>query len=225
MTQPKRSRGMPKRTERPAGPSRRPIILIGALVGVVLVAAVGAVILGSTSQQLAQPAAALSVSGQTLPALPSDGSSDPAIGKRMPTLSGTGIDGQALTIGPDGHAMAIVILAHWCPHCQAEVPRIVDWLNANQVPAGVEIRALTTAINPSSTNYPPSAWLERENWPAPTLIDDASDTGLNALGIGSFPGFVFVGPDGIVRGRLTGEISMDQWSQMLSMLGALEATG
>jgi thiol-disulfide isomerase/thioredoxin len=225
MTQPKRSRGMPKRTSRDTGSSRRPILLIGALVAVVLVAAVGAVVLSSTGPQLQQPAAYLNVSGQTLPSLPSDGSSDPAIGKRLPTLSGTGIDGRALTIGPDGHAMAIVILAHWCPHCQAELPRLVAWLNANQVPDVVEIKALTTAINPSSTNYPPSAWLEREHWTQPTLVDDANDTGLNALGIGSFPGFVFVGPDGIVRGRLTGEISMDQWGQMLSTLGALQATG
>ena len=26
-----------------------------------------------------------------------------------------------------GSPQLIVVMAHWCPHCQAEIPRIVDW--------------------------------------------------------------------------------------------------
>jgi cytochrome c biogenesis protein CcmG/thiol:disulfide interchange protein DsbE len=220
MTRPQRSRGMPKRTERSAGRGRTPVLVIGGLVLVVLVAAVGAILATSSTPQVAQPAASVQVSGQPLPQLPASGT-DPAVGQRLPTLSGTGIDGQPLTIGPDGNAKVIVILAHWCPHCQAELPRLVDWMAANEVPANVDIVALTTSIQPASTNFPPSAWLDREGWSQPTLVDDASNTALNALGIASFPGFVSVGADGLVQQRMTGEIEMDQFGQLVAALAAL----
>jgi len=220
MTRPQRSRGMPKRSEREGGRGRGPLLIIGAVALVVLVAAVGAVLVTSSGPNVAQPAASVRVSGQTLPALDSSGT-DAAIGQRLPTLSGTGIDGDALTISVDGRAKVIVILAHWCPHCQAELPRLVDWMSANSVPDNVDIVALTTSIQPTATNYPPSAWLQREGWTQPTLVDDASDTALNALGIGSFPGFVFVGADGRVQQRLTGEVSMDQFGSIVAALSAL----
>ncbi len=220
MTRPQRSRGMPKRTERSAGGSRTPLLVIGGLVLVVVVAAAGAILATSSSPQVAQPAASVQVSGQPLPQLPDSGA-DPAVGQRLPTLTGTGIDGQPLTISADGRAKVIVILAHWCSHCQAELPRLVDWLAANDVPANVDIVAVTTAIQPASTNFPPSAWLEREGWSQPTLVDDGSDTALAALGMANFPGFVAVGPDGVVRQRLTSEIGMDQFSQLVAGAAAL----
>lgn len=223
MSRPQRTRGMPRRTERPAGRSRTPFLVIGAVAVVVLIAAVGAVLATSGGQQVPQPAASLTVSGTALTPLPSDGSADPAVGQRLPTLSGTDIHGEALTISADGRAKVVVILAHWCPHCQAEVPRLVDWLDTNTVPDNVDIVALTTSIQPTGTNYPPSAWLDRENWQQPTLVDDANNSGLNALGVGSFPGFVFVTADGRVQQRLTGEIGMDQFSQAVAGLSALSS--
>lgn len=223
MTSRQRSRGMPRRTDRPSGRSRMPIIVIGAVVAIVLIAAVGAVVATSGDQQVGQPAARLDVSGTALTPLPSDGSADPAIGQRLPTLSGTGIDGQAMTISADGNAKVVVILAHWCSHCRAEVPLLVDWLDANTVPDNVDIVALTTAIQPTGTNYPPSAWLDREGWQQPTLVDDANNSGLNALGVANFPGFVLVSGDGRVQQRLTGEISMDQFAQAVAGLSALSS--
>jgi cytochrome c biogenesis protein CcmG/thiol:disulfide interchange protein DsbE len=224
MTRPKRSRGMPKRASVDRRPNRMPLLLVGGLVVLVLVAAVGSIVLSAANPDISQPAASVEVSGTALPALPDSGT-DPAIGRSIPTLSGTGMDGKPMTISADGRAKVIVILAHWCPHCQAELPRLVDWLGANDVPAGVDIVGLTTAIAAERPNYPPSKWFEREDWKQPTLIDDANDTGLNALGIGSFPGFVFVGPNGQVQQRLTGEISTDQFAQWVAFLGAMTEAG
>ena len=34
-----------------------------------------------------------------------------------------GFDGAPLTIAPTGKPMLVVFLAHWCPHCNAEIPR------------------------------------------------------------------------------------------------------
>ncbi|HEX6474617.1 MAG TPA: TlpA disulfide reductase family protein, partial [Candidatus Limnocylindria bacterium] len=108
--------------------------------------------------------------------------------------------------GPTGGAQMIVVLAHWCPHCQAELPLLVDMINAGQVPEGVSVVGLATAIDELRPNYPPTAWFEREGWQQPTLIDDANSDGLHALGLSVFPGFVFVDAQGRVTQRLTAEV-------------------
>ena len=143
---------------------------------------------------------------------------DAAAGQLVPSISGTGLDGEPVQIGPDAGAQAIVVLAHWCLHCQAEVPVLTEWLASNQPPAGVRVVALSTAIDAARPNYPPSAWLEREGWTQPTLVDDAGSTGLAALGVSTFPAFVFVNPDGTVASRLTGEIGADQFATALNAI-------
>jgi hypothetical protein len=114
--------------------------------------------------------------------------------------------------------MAIVILAHWCPHCQAEVPLLVDYLESSGMPDGVRLVAISTSINRAQPNYPPSAWLEREGWTPTTLVDDSANRALAALGMRNFPGFVFVGADGRVVGRLTGEIPIASFDEIVGDL-------
>jgi thiol-disulfide isomerase/thioredoxin len=123
-----------------------------------------------------------------------------------------------MTIGPDDGALAIVVVAHWCPHCQAEIPVLSDWMAANELPDGVRVVTVSTGIDPARPNYPPSAWLEREGWTQPTLNDDASNSALTALGMASFPAFVFVNEDGTVAQRATGEIPIDQWEAALATI-------
>jgi hypothetical protein len=86
------------------------------------------------------------------------------------------------------------------------------------MPDGVQLVALSTSINRAQPNYPPSAWLEREGWTAPTLIDDANSSALKALGMSSFPGFVFVDGSGAVVSRTTGEIPMSSFDQAVNAL-------
>ena len=217
-TRSQRTRGMPRRSEPVAVPRRiSPILLIGGGVAVILlVAAIVAVALSGSSASISEPATSIQVDS-ALPAFPGAGT-DPAVGQELPTLSGIGLDGEPMTISPDDGPMAVVILAHWCSHCQAEVPVLTDYLQANGMPDGVTIKALSTSIQPASPNYPPSAWLEREEWPAPTLVDDAASSGLRALGMSSFPGFVFVDGDGRVVQRMTGEIGAEAFDQIVRQL-------
>jgi hypothetical protein len=217
-TRSQRSRGMPRRSEPVAAPRRlNPLLLIGGAVAVLLViAAVVAVALSGGSTSVNEPATSIQVSG-SLPAFPGSGP-DPAAGEELPTLSGTGVSGAPLTISPDDGPMAVVILAHWCSHCQAEVPVLTDYLAANGMPEGVTIKALSTSIQAASPNYPPSAWLQREEWPVPTLTDDAASSGLQALGVTSFPGFVFVDAEGRVVQRMTGEIGAEAFDQIVRSL-------
>jgi hypothetical protein len=215
-TRASRTRGMPRRTAPVAAPSRMPLLLGGGVLALVVVAAVAAFALsGTASNGLAEPArAATGVSGTALPAF-TDPASDPAIGQPIPTLTGKDLAGDAISIGPGDGPMVVVALAHWCSVCQAEVPVLVDYLESTGMPDGVRLVALSTGIDAARPNYPPSAWLEREGWTAPTMIDDASSRGLAALGMTAFPGFVFVDADGLVVQRHTGQLSAEAFDQVV----------
>ena len=124
-----RTRRLPRRTV-VAEPPRIPALWVGgAAVVVVLLAAILTVVLTSGTRP-SEPGPTVGVAGARLAQLPTDGA-DPALGARLPTLTGTGLDGKPLTIGPSGKPQVILIVAHWCPHCQAEVPRLVSWLRTN----------------------------------------------------------------------------------------------
>lgn len=212
-----RSRGMPRRATAETRTSRTPLLIGLAVIGVVVLLAVVALALGGMGGGgLAEPATTpIRVSGDLLPTLDAGAAGDPAVGLAIPTIEGTDLAGEPMTISPDDGPMAIVIVAHWCPHCQAEIPLLVDDMAANGVPDGVKIVTVSTSINRAQPNYPPSAWLERESWTEPTMVDDADSTALAALGMSSFPGFVFVDADGNVVMRTTGEIPMETWRQAL----------
>jgi hypothetical protein len=205
-----------KRRSQASTARSRPLLIGAGVVLVVVVAAVIAVALASTPPALAEPAETpILVEGTPLPEWAAEGT-DPAVGRILPTVSGTDLAGAPLTIGPDGRGKAIVVLAHQCPHCQAEVPRIVAWLEDNPVPDGVDVVGLSTNINPAGTNYPPSAWLEREGWQPPTLNDDANGTAYRALSLGmGTPGWVFVTPDGVVQLRTVGELPPEDFGALL----------
>jgi len=220
MTKGNRSRGMPRRTTRAVNQgSRTRRLLIGGAIGVVVLAAAVAIILslGSTGGPPEPAEQPLVITGEPLPDLPSEGA-DPAVGSTLPTMAGTGLDGQPLEIGPDGGAQMIVALAHWCPHCQRELPMLVDLIASGDVPARVSVVGLSTAIDELRGNYPPSAWFEREGWQQPTLIDDASSDGLDTLGLPVFPGFVFVDAQGHVTQRMTGEVDRATLIQAMDAL-------
>ena len=219
-SQPARSKGMPKRSAAPPPkPSRTPWLIGGAVVAVVAVAAIIAFGVSSGgSSGLQEPAAnAVTVTGEPLPELTA-GAADPAVGMTIPTLAGTDLQSAPMTIGPDGGPMAVVTLAHWCPHCQAEVPLLVDYLDSTGMPEGVSIIGISTSITQTAENYPPSEWLEREGWTPQTLNDDGNSTALVTLGMDELPGFVFVDSDGRVVQRLTGEIPIATFNEIVNSL-------
>ena len=41
----------------------------------------------------------------------------------------------------------VVVLAHWCPHCQRELPMLVDMIDVGDVPEGVSVVGLSTGIS------------------------------------------------------------------------------
>lgn len=130
---------------------------------------------------------------------------DPAVGMPAPEVQGSSFDGTPVAIAKDGRPKVVLFLAHWCPHCQAEVPLVQAWVNSGGVPEGIDLISVATSIDPAAPNYPPDVWLEREGWTAPVLADPTNSVA-GAYGLTKFPFWVFIGPDGTVKARASGEL-------------------
>ena len=125
--------------------ARQRWLLPTVAVAVIAVAAIAAIWLssgssggGSTELPSGLPSASVPadeapvVSGTPLPQFEPGAPSDPAVGLTIPTVtSPTG------SIELDGTAKVILFLAHWCPHCQAEVPVVKAWVDAGNLPDDV----------------------------------------------------------------------------------------
>jgi cytochrome c biogenesis protein CcmG/thiol:disulfide interchange protein DsbE len=158
----------------------------------------------------------VTVEGNDLPAAPSTGGSDSGVGEAIPTIEGESFDGSAITIAPGGGKGQVIMgVAHWCPHCQAEVPRIQEWLDEDGMPTDVNLVAVATANDPSRVNYPAGDWLRKEGWSVPTIVDDEEGTAAKAIGLSAFPFFVVVDADGKVVLRTSGELDRGQWDALL----------
>lgn len=151
--------------------------------------------------------AAPAIEGTPLPAFPGPGVSDPAVGQPAPGVTGTDFDGTPVAITADGRPKVVIFLAHWCPHCQEEVPVVQAWVTAGGVPDGVDLIAVATAIDPAAPNHPPDAWLQREGWSSPVIADPTNSVA-QAYGLTAFPFWVYIDPDGAVRARVVGKLSV-----------------
>jgi thiol-disulfide isomerase/thioredoxin len=210
------NRKRPTRPTTAASARRFPVwpVLIGALV----VAGVLAVVLtsggGDDDSADARETAPVTISGETLPQAPRQADEpDPAIGDVAPTLTGSNFAGDEVTIAADdgeGTAKAIFFVAHWCPHCQDEVPRLAAWLESHDLPAGLDLEIVSTQVGASNVNSPPSAWLEREGLgDITTMMDDDQSSAYAAYGAGGLPYVVYLNADNEVVLRTQGEYGDD----------------
>jgi thiol-disulfide isomerase/thioredoxin len=142
---------------------------------------------------------------------------DPGLGQLAPTLVGQSFDGSAVTIGgPAQHPTLVAFVAHWCPHCNVEVPRLVQWINAGGPPKDLRIVAVSTGVDKSAPNYPPSSWLAKLKWPEPVMADSADNRAAQAYGLAFYPYLVVLGPDGKVLGRTTGELELSDLNNFVT---------
>ena len=150
-----------------------------------------------------------------LPAYDATVDDDPAVGREIPAVAGTGLDGSEVVIEPDGTAKVLVFVAHWCPHCRREVPRLVEHLAAQPMPDDVELLTVSTSVKPGAEGYPPAEWLEEAGWTAPVLADDDLESVADAFGLSAFPFFVVVDADGTVVERASGELSTERFDALV----------
>lgn len=200
-----------------------PVFAIGVavLVLVLIAAVVGVLVFGGDDSDTGSLAAGdqafgeVTATGNPLPEYPEDPTAeDPAVGEPAPKLVGETPSGDPVTIDPAEGPMVIAFLAHWCPHCQAEVPRIVEVADGADEIEGVRFAAVLTASDPNLDNFPPGDWLAREDWPAPAMVDSEAESGsipvaFGAYGVAGYPFLVAIDADGNIAARSSGELGED----------------
>ena len=194
--------------------------IIGGVVGLGLIVALAASIATEPEVDASIGFGDPTVEGDPLPVYAA-GSQDVAIGLTAPSVSGADWTGNPVTIEPNGNAKIILFLAHWCPHCQNEVPVVQDWVDAGNLPEGVELISVVTATDRSRTNWPPQDWLEEEGWTSPSIMDDQIGTVAANFGMAGTPFYVVLDEENINLGRVSGEIGVEG----LNALAALAQSG
>lgn len=210
-------------TTQPSRSSKKPWWLWAGIAGFIVVAlgiaiwsskgSDTAVSQGTTATDNSSSSAAetqpVTVDGAALPT-PPDSGVDPAIGLTPPTLQGFTFDGSPIDITPGGRAKMVVFLAHWCPHCNREIPVLQQWAASGGVPADLDIIGVSTAVSSQRDNYPPSEWLKAKDWAWPAMADSVNSDAAQAYGVAGFPTFAIIGADGKVKVRSSGELTVDQ---------------
>lgn len=160
------------------------------------------------------------VTGRVLRQPSSSGGHDPAAGCKAPLVEGQTFSGKPIRLAADGRPTVIFFLAHWCPHCNREVPTLVaDW-KAHGRPSGVKMLSVATGSDLNAPNFPPSTWLKRLHWPLPAMADSQQDAAGLAMGLPGYPYYVFLKPDDTVFFRTSGEWPISAFNQKIAALKA-----
>lgn len=155
--------------------------------------------------------------GEPLPPQPQAGA-DAAIGLVAPTVRGFGPDGVERIFG-NGEPRAIMVVAHWCGACQAELDELNAFLaEGGAFPDGVDIQVVSTWTDPGRANYPPGEWLADNQWNHPTIVDDEDFTLAAGLGLQGTPMWIFVDAGGTVVDRTGALPGADLVSRMDALL-------
>lgn len=219
------------------GGSSKTGLFIGIGVGIVILLGVVAVLLANSGGEenfaegtgayaavnAVQEIAPVAIDGDILPPAPTSGvmsaASDPAAGLPFPKMSGQSFDESEVVIDPaDGRAKIVMFLAHWCGHCQAEVPIVQRWLNDGNLPDDVDIYSISTQVQQGGAFYPPSTWLAREKWAPPVMLDTADARAATAAGLSGTPFFVFVNADGTVAQRASGSLPEAEFTSLVAAI-------
>ena len=163
--------------------------------------------------------APVAITGDPLPEV-ADSGEDVAVGLTPPEVVGVDFAGNEVVLGGSEGPQAIMFVAHWCPHCQDEVPAVQEWLDATGGVDGVEVVAVSTAVVPERPNYPPSEWFAAEAWSSPVLADDAEASSFIAYGGRAIPFWVFIDADGKVYHRIEGGVDLVTLEAVMNDLAA-----
>ncbi len=203
-------------------PKNRTFVIVAGVVVLIIAAALIAVLATGGSDDSGDSSASgdsgaeieqtrpVEVTGEALAPF-EDPAADPAVGQASPVVTGQGFDGTAMTIGGAGDKPALLVfLAHWCPHCNREVPEVIKLNDAGGIPADLDVIGISTAVASDRPNYPPSEWIVDKGWPFPTMADSENSEALSAFGGTGFPFLVMVDSDGTVLARQSGESTADE---------------
>lgn len=165
------------------------------------------------------------VIGDKLPPLTTkDFTADPAAGTAAPVVIGLGYDGETVRIDAEAAGPTMVVfLAHWCAHCNAEIPVLNSLRDDDRIPDDVNVVGVSTALNPGQPNFPPDEWLDDKDWTWAAMadgVDMEAETFIaaDAFGVTAFPFTVLIDANGNVAARWSGGRPP---SEIASLVGAL----
>ena len=118
------------------------VIGISALFVIGLAVAIG-VTLSSEPVAVALPEGEVVITGDVLPPYSGENDDNIAFGLKAPLFSGPDQYSNIVSLEKDGNAKALIFLAHWCPHCQREVPAVQEYIDTMGVPDGIDIIAVS----------------------------------------------------------------------------------
>jgi len=161
----------------------------------------------------------VTVQGGALPEFNRNGN-DLAIGAFAPIPTGIDLNGNSITMSTrvgleERKPTVIVFLAHWCSHCQREVPIIQNWINKNGSSNNINLYSVVTYIEKNKPNYPPNDWLIRENWSPSVIFDNEENIIAEHFGLSAFPYWVFLNSDGTVNMRHSGSLGEEKFDQIM----------
>lgn len=180
--------------------------IIGGVVGLGLIVWLAVAIAGEEEADASIGYGDPVVTGDALPLYNSSAAADPVVGMSAPTVEGADWNDNEVTIEADGRPKVVLFLAHWCPHCQAEVPVVQDWIDSGNLPEGVDLYSVATSTDRLRPNWPPQEWLEDEGWTVPVIMDDEIGSVAGHFGMAGTPFYVVLDGDNNVVRRISGEI-------------------
>lgn len=180
--------------------------IIGGVVGLALVVVLAIAIAGEEPVDESIGFGDPVVTGDPLPLFNAAAAADPVVGLAAPSAAGADWEENEVKIEADGRSKIIIFLAHWCPHCQVEVPVVQTWLNGGNLPDDVDMYSVVTSTDRLRPNWPPQDWLEEEGWTVPAIMDDEIGTIAVNYGMSGTPFYVVLDGDNNVVRRASGEI-------------------
>jgi thiol-disulfide isomerase/thioredoxin len=199
------------------------IALAAAVLGLGVGVGVIALLRDDGGQETTEVSERLVVQGPVVTPLVA-GEPDPALGLPAPVLQGETLTGTPITTAGTGRPGMLVFFSHWCGTCQSELPVVVD-LARQGVFDGIDVVGVSTSASSDRRNYPPSGWLEDQDWRYPTIADTEDGAAANAYGAADLPYFVFVDASGLIAGRASGPVSSEDLTAIAQALGSGLLTG
>lgn len=161
----------------------------------------------------------VTVTGTAIPELPQDGA-DPAISCIAPIIDGQSFAGEPMRVGGATDKPTLVFLgAHWCPHCNEELPKVLEWAKANDIDAKADMVLISTGVQKNQANYPPKAWIaDTLHWDLPALADNIDGDAARAFGLTAYPMLVVLDTAGMVQFRAIGAFDLDDLTPLVDKL-------
>jgi len=163
------------------------------------------------------PEGETTISGDVLPEYAGENDINVSVGLQAPSFSGPDQNSEIISLEKNGKSKILLFLAHWCPHCQAEVPVVQEYIDTFGLPADVEVIGILTSIDRSRDNYPPHDWLVKEGWSEIQIYDLDREIG-TAYGLNAFPYWVTLDKELKVVNRVTGRLTPDQITVLINVL-------